>query len=189
MSKKLLNILLIFLISLVISVLILPSLFNAPLLSQASSESQLISYTIPKKFSLLLPTDLVPQNKIANDVNYFSFTNYQQELPPGELAPREAIETEITFNQKNIDVILQTRYQQATQYQEVVTKEGELKIDGQKAIRVWYEGGDWNFPNEISSYIPYNDQQTVVISSYYSPDNPNAVDIIERIHWSFRRLD
>jgi hypothetical protein len=189
MRQKLIGILLIFCASFVLSSGLIPYLFNAPVSSQTPVESTLKSYIIPKRFSILLPRDLIPENKIANDIDYFSFTNYKYELAAGEAVPTEAIETEITFSQKNLEIILQTRLRQANQYNETVTNQGNLTIDGQEARRVWYAGGEWNFPNEISSYIPYEDNQTVVISSYYSADNPTAVDTIQRIHWSFRRLD
>ena len=154
--------------------------------SHAQTNSSLIDYTVSNKFSLLIPPEWVPEGKLNSDSTYFSFTNYRHDLRGA--VPSDAIKTEVSFIEKKLDVVLQTRFQQANQYRESITKRGDLTIDGQPAVRVWYQGGGWNYANEISSYIPYAANQTVVISSYYNDDNSDAVDTIQRIHWSFRHL-
>ncbi len=187
MSKNYSKILFIFVSPLILSYFVLFGNLSYKNNSQAQTNSSLIDYTVPNKFSLLIPPEWVPEGKLNSDSTYFSFTNYKHDLR-GETVPSDAIKTEVSFIEKKLDVVLQTRFQQANQYHESITKRGDLTIDGQPAVRVWYEGGGWNYPNEISSYIPYAANQTVVISSYYNGDNSDAVDTIQRIHWSFRHL-
>ena len=99
------------------------------------------------------------------------------------------IKTEVIFIDTPLEEQLQSDIEVSTESGEQLTRFGRLDIDDKPAIRIWSEGGMWDFPNQISSYIHYSSDKTIVIHSYYDSRNSTAVDTIQRIHWSFRMLD
>jgi hypothetical protein len=64
-----------------------------------------------------------------------------------------------------------------------VIKTETVIIDGQEAIRAWKANtlGSGS-GRSISTYVRYNDQETIVINSDYSIENEADEAAIERVH-------
>lgn len=152
----------------------------------AKAELEFESHTIINKFSVLIPPNWNAKTQ-SNTDDFFILTNY--ELENEKTISTHSIKTEVIFIAEPLDVILENHFRAIKRSPEAIVRRGDTVIDGQSAKRVWYQGDGMNFPNTISSYISYDDYQTVVIHSYYHPENPIAVDTIEKIHWSFENLE
>ncbi len=169
--------------------LILPFLSIEPLFINkqnvhALAEANFENHTIINKFTVLIPADWQARTQSHTD-DFFIFTNYQME--DKKTISTESIKTEVVFLAEPLDVILGNRLRAIKYSQEHIVKQGDTIIDGKPAKRIWCEGDGINFTHSISSYIAYHDK-TVIIHSYYHPQNPVAVDTIERVHWSFKHL-
>ncbi|MDJ0635554.1 MAG: PsbP-related protein [Xenococcaceae cyanobacterium MO_188.B29] len=153
--------------------------------TDARAEINFESHTIINKFSILIPAKWNAKTQSSTD-DFFILTNY--EIDDNDYISTNSIKTEVIFLGEPVDVILDNHIRAIKNSKENIIKRGNIIIDGQSAIRVWYQGNGMDFPNSISSYIPYDNEQTVIIHSYYNPENPLAVDTIERVHWSFKNL-
>ncbi|MGK7934533.1 MAG: PsbP-related protein [Xenococcaceae cyanobacterium] len=180
MTKKILIFIYIFLTFLAIDY-ILVNQYN----TYAKAEINFESHTIINKFSVLIPATWHAKTQSSTD-DFFVLTNY--EMDDNDSISPNSIKTEVIFIGEPLDVILGNHVRAIKYSKENIIKQENIIIDGQSAIRVWYQGNGMGFPNTISSYIPYDRQQTVIIRSYYNPKNPLAVDTIERVHWSFKNL-
>lgn len=143
------------------------------------------SHTIINKFTVLIPGDWYAKTQ-SNTDDFFIFTNYEME--DKSTISTISIKTEVVFIAEPLDIILENRLRSIKYSKEDIIKQGDIIIDGQPAKRIWCQGEGIDFTHTISSYISYNQDQTVVIHSYYYPQNPEAVDTIERVHWSFKNL-
>ena len=154
--------------------------------THAKTEINFESHTIINKFSILIPTDWNAKTQSHTD-DFFILTNF--EIEDEEPISTNSIKTEVIFIAEPLDIILENHLRAIKHSNENIIRQGDIIIDGKAAKRIWYQGNGNTFPNTISSYIPYNNNETVVIHSYYHPDNPLAVDTIERVHWSFKNFD
>ena len=144
------------------------------------------SHTIINKFSISIPTDWNAKTQSDTD-DFFILTNY--EIENEKAISTNSIKTEVIFITEPIDIILDNHLRAIEHSQENIIRRGKIVIDGKSARRIWYQGNGITFPNTISSYIPYDSNKTVVIHSYYHPENTLAIDTIERIHWSFKNFE
>ena len=152
----------------------------------AKAEVNFESHTIINKFSVLIPTDWNAKTQSDTD-DFFILTNY--EMQDENIISTNSIKTEVIFIAEPLDIILENHLRAIKHSKEDIIRQGEILIDGKAAKRIWYQGDGITFPNTISSYIPYDNNETVVIHSYYHPENPLAVDTIERVHWSFKNFE
>ena len=154
--------------------------------TQAKAEINFESHTIINKFSVLIPNGW--KAKTQSDTNdFFVLTNFKTE--DNNAISTQSIKTEVIFISEPIDIILENHLRAIKHSQEDIIKQGNIIIDGKSAKRIWSQGTGITFPNTISSYISYGDNNTVVIHSYYYPENSLAVETIERIHWSFKNFE
>ena len=161
-------------------------LFDNKFNTYATAEINLESHTVNNKFSVLIPPNWNIETQSSTD-DFFILTNY--ETDDRQSISTQSIKTEVIFIEEPLDIILENHFRAIKKSTENIIKQGELTIDGQLAKRIWYQGDGLTLPNTISSYISYSHDQTVVIHSYYDPENPLAVDTIERIHWSFKNIE
>lgn len=143
------------------------------------------SHTIINKFAVLIPADWYASTQYHTD-DFFIFTNYAME-DKNDISTH-SIKTEVVFITEPLDIVLENRLRAIKHSQENIVKQGDVIIDGKPAKRIWCQGEGINFTHSISSYISYHQDKTVVIHSYYYPQNPVAIDTIERVHWSFKNL-
>jgi len=59
-------------------------------------------------------------------------------------------------------------------------------LGGQDAYRVWTTDTQFDFPDEMTTYVRYTPTQTIAVISYYTASNPSAVPTIQQIHGSLR---
>ena len=152
----------------------------------ANVETNFESHTITNKFSILIPTDWNAKTQSHTD-DFFILTNF--EIENEDTLSTHSIKTEVIYIAEPLNVILENHLRAIKHSQENIVRQGNITIDGQAAQRIWYQGNGMTLPNTISSYIPYDNGQTVIIHSYYHPENSLAVDTIERVHWSFKNFD
>lgn len=152
----------------------------------ALAETKFASHTIINKFAVLIPGDWNAKTQ-SNTDDFFIFTNYKMEDENG--ISIRSIKTEVLFIAEPLDIILENQLRAIENSPESIVKQGDISIDGKRAKRIWCRGKGIDFTHTISSFIAYNQNETVVIHSYYHPQNLNAVDTIERVHWSFKNLD
>ena len=152
----------------------------------AKAEINFESHTIINKFSVLIPNGWKTKTQSDTD-DFFVLTNFEME--DRNAISTQSIKTEVIFVAEPIDIILENHLRAIKHSKENIIKQGNILIDGKSAKRIWYQGNGMVFPNTISSYISYGDNTTVIIHSYYHPENTLAVETIERIHWSFKKFE
>lgn len=69
-----------------------------------------------------------------------------------------------------------------------LTRKGHLSVGGRKALRLWATDSDFGVES-IVTLVPYGNNETAYIASFYDKSNPAAIRVIQTIHWSFRVLD
>ena len=98
-------------------------------------------------------------------------TSIQNRQPSGSYQgyPADYINTEIYFRTENLEAAVahltrtnDSRYQPGT-----LTKQGTLTVGGKEAVRLWFEGGRFG-EDRMVTLIHYADEQTAVISSYFT---------------------
>ena len=172
-------------IYLILSFLSIDYLFIGNRNVHALAQGLFESHTIINKFTVLIPAHWNAKTQSHTD-DFFVFTNYEME--DKNTISTESIKTEVVFLTEPLDVIINNRLRAIKYSQESIIKKGDMIIDGKPAKRIWCQGEGIDFTHSISSYIAYDRDRTVIIHSYYHPQNPLAVDTIETVHWSFKHL-
>ena len=178
-------------ISAIISSAVFFSLFTtvSPLfktaISSAQSQNDFKTHTVDNKFSIQTPQNYTVEKTPSNIPIWTLWSSKNRNNI------NNVIKTEVSFFPQRFNDVVPPTNQRTIEGPTTVsiTKRGNLTIDNKPAVRLWVagEGTEFHFGNEIHSYIRDSNNTTVVIVSYYG-NNPNAVDTIQRIHWSFRSL-
>ncbi|MDJ0581841.1 PsbP-related protein [Crocosphaera sp.] len=154
-------------------------------ISSAQSQNNFKTHSVDNKFSIQTPQNYTVE-KTPSNIPIWTFWSSKNRNNNNNL-----IKTEVSFFPQRFNDVVPPSNQRTIEgpITATITKRGNLTIDNKPAVRLWVAGEDteFHFGNEIRSYIRYSNNTTVVIVSYYG-NNPNAVDTIQRIHWSFRSL-
>lgn len=145
------------------------------------------TYTEPNKFSIAYPAnwfDSSPQP----DYLVLS-TEKLSASSQGGVGSVDSIKTDIISIPEAYESAVKKGLIEANGQGAKLIKKGDITIGGNKALRLWLNVSGADFPNAIVSYINYSSDRTAVIISGYNAQNPKAVDTIQRIHWSFRKLE
>jgi hypothetical protein len=145
------------------------------------------TYTQPNKFSIAYPAkwfDTSPQP----DYLVIS-TEKLSASAQAEIGAVDSIKTDVIFVPEAYETAVEKGLAEAKGEGSLLTRKGEVTIGGNEALRLWVNFAGADFPNAIVSYIHYSDDKTAVIISGYNAENPQAVDTIQRVHWSFRKLE
>lgn len=163
-----------------VGVLPTPYSMNRVEASSAQTAKQFKTYRSPKVFSIQYPSGW-NVNKTHN--KYVAITNYKPRVGGGT----NFIKTEITFAQGSMEKTFNKGISNNTEHNAIITKREKLTIGGRQALRFWVtDNSGFDFPNIIITYIRYNNNQTAIVSSYYTSSNTSAVGTIQRIHQSFK---
>ncbi len=118
--------------------------------------------------------------------NYLILSNYSPKVG-GRIAPEQAIKTDITVVPESFESIVR-RYSRGTTTLSGsrIVGRGATILGGQDAYRVWTTDTQFDFPDEMTTYVRYTPTQTIAVISYYTASNPSAVPTIQQIHGSLR---
>jgi PsbP-like protein len=124
-----------------------------------------------------------PDHWIISSVSGDYIIIYNQEPPQigGGEAPLYMIKTDASISPESFENF---PYPSRGGTQKTIRVQN-LTIDGQEALRIWYEN-DGDFQNTIVTYIRLNNFETASIASYYSVENQAAEAAIEAVHDSFK---
>ncbi|HEY9876736.1 MAG TPA: PsbP-related protein [Candidatus Obscuribacterales bacterium] len=173
-------------ISTVTLLLILP--LSYPNTGIQSSVAQAVrrfqTYTSPKLFSIQYPS-----NWFVNATNrrYVIITNYKPQVGGGE-APANYMKTDITFMPGSLETAVSQSIASTRKNFDKILKRETITVAGREAVRIWITGSGFDFPDTIVTYVRYTNKETATMATFYTKSNSSAVDIIKRIHGSFRLI-
>ncbi|MEM6251493.1 MAG: hypothetical protein AAF821_01095 [Cyanobacteria bacterium P01_D01_bin.156] len=107
---------------------------------------------------------------------------FQDEYGVALVSAQDTIRTDIVLVRENPDVLVPQRLEQIVSEAVAVRRYSLVTIDGQSGFRMWYESdaNQWT----LVTFIGYEDQQTVVLTSEYVPD-VNIEAVAMAVHDSF----
>lgn len=163
-----------------VGVLPIPYSMNRVEASLAQPVRQFKTYRSPKTFSIQYPSGW---NVNRTHKKFVTITNYQPRVGGGT----NFIKTEISFTQSSMETSFKRGISNNTEHNAMITKREKLTVGGRQALRLWItDDSGFDLPNSVTTYIRYNNNETAVVSSYYTRSNSSAVDTIQRIHRSFK---
>lgn len=140
-------------------------------------------HTEPGVYTIDYPADWLLAKPAA------SITSIQNRQPSGNHSgyPPNYVNTEIYFRSQSLEAATQhllrtndTRYQPGT-----LTKQGALTVGEKEAVRLWFEAGQFG-EDRLVTLVRYADDQTAVVSSYFTSGETWSIPTLQNIHWSFR---
>jgi len=173
------------LVSVIAPSIVVPSFPSGGLASQTANLFTTLTApaNFPVQFSIQYPTGWRVNSEAQN---YIILTNYSQPTVRDGVAPVSAIKTDISLLPESLERIIQQNQQARREDDSQIIRRGRFKLAGRDGFRLWTTDSSFDFPDSIISYIRYDETRTIVIASFYTASNPNAIAIIQRIHSSFR---
>ncbi|KAB8332988.1 hypothetical protein SD80_014020 [Scytonema tolypothrichoides VB-61278] len=100
--------------------------------------------------------------------------------------PADFIKTDVQIISENFQTSFTQHLTFSKEDGERLVKKENIKIDGKNAVRLWYSGGE---TETVMTLLPYKDNNTVCIATFYTTNYSNYIPIIEKMHSSFKVLD
>jgi hypothetical protein len=166
----------------VLGILPIPSSITQIEVSAAQTVTKFKTYVSPKIFSIQYPS---AWNVDGTNRKYVMITNYKPKLGGGT-APANFVKTDISFVSGSLETAFNRTISNSTDNYSTITKRERLTIGGRQALRLWITSSGFDFPDIVSTYIRYKNNETAVVSSFYTRSNSSALGNIQRIHSSFR---
>lgn len=149
------------------------------------AQTKFVTFTQPNFFSIQHPSGWAIDKSASN---YITIWSRRPSGSGGGTAPPDLIKTDITLTDGSLETAVKREIASSQEHNSTIKRRSNLTINGRNAVRVHLTGGGFAFPDTVLSFIRYNNQQTVVIASYYTASNSRASATIERVHGSFRLL-
>lgn len=155
--------------------------------SAAQTRTELQTFVLPNEFSISYPAGwFVRHTSNPPDTFPRELVIITSKKPPkigGDGLPPDVVKTDIQINPGSFETNRNQLTQVTREDGSKVTRIGKTVVGGREAYRIWssYFGA-----NSISTLIRYTNDETVSISSYYASQNSSAIELIQRIHGSFR---
>lgn len=99
--------------------------------------------------------------------------------------PDDLVKTDVEIISESFQKQLNLLTSSAREDGEKLVKRENIKVNGKSAVRLWFTGGE---TEAIITILPYKENQTAYIASFYTISNPKSIPIIETIHSSFKIL-
>lgn len=100
--------------------------------------------------------------------------------------PPDFIKTDVQIISENFQTSFTQHLTFSQEDGDRLVKKENMKIDGKNAVRLWYSGGE---TETVMTLLPYKDNNTVCIATFYTTNNSNYIPVIEKMHSSFKVLD
>lgn len=101
----------------------------------------------------------------------------------GAFKPEE-IKTEVFYLSKSFETVTQEMLD--NRRGSSILKVGKISINGRDSIRIWTGFGK---AEDIYSLIRYRNNKTFIVASYTGGLNQNKIDLIQKMHWSFKIIE
>ena len=113
-------------------------------------------------------------------------TNRKMAITNGESMPENFIKTDVQIVLEKMHKTFTQNLTFSEQNGERLVKKENIEVNGKNGMRLWYSGG---VTKTIITLLPYKDNNTACITTFYTTNNSNYIPIIEKIHSSFKVLD
>jgi hypothetical protein len=107
------------------------------------------------------------------------------EIVSPRVAPTVSIHTQVQLLRENPEVVIERGIDGLISEQVRVGRYNLVTVNGHSGIRLWVSDRAGERANAVVTYIGYGDAQTVVLTSEYSSDDPEAESIVVQMHDSF----
>jgi hypothetical protein len=113
-------------------------------------------------------------------------TNQKMTTTGGGGFPPDFIKTDVQIISENFQTSFTQHLTFSTEDGDRLVKKENMIINGKHAVRLWYTGGE---TETMMTLLPYKDNYTVCIATFYTRNNSNYIPVIEKMHSSFKVLD
>jgi hypothetical protein len=111
------------------------------------------------------------------------------EIVSTEPDPTMDIHTKVQLLRENPDAVVNRSIDAFVAEEVLVRRYSLVRVDNQSGFRIWMgnhrDQQSGMQGNAIATFIGYGEDQTAVLLSQYSPDNPEAEELILQMHDSF----
>ena len=166
---------------------------NLPQASTMPQTTRLTTYVVPDEFSIQHPTGWFVERTVAQPDQIPRQIIVIQNLQPPKatsilMPPPNLIKTVIRIERDSFETVANQVISGIGMDGGTLTRKGRLSVGGREALRLWatnvYLGHEG-----IVTLVPYRNNETAFIASYYDKSNSTAIRVIQTMHWSFRVID
>lgn len=145
---------------------------------------KLNTYTSPSGFSIQHPPGWYIDDSGLNEQRRVTIQNFPFKESGSGAFKLEEIKTEVFYLSKSLETVTQEMLD--NRRDSSILKVGKTNINGREYIRIW--AGFGNTEN-IYSLVRYRNNKTFIVASYTGGLNQNKIDLIQKMHWSFKIIE
>ncbi|MBW4591557.1 MAG: hypothetical protein KME46_01180 [Brasilonema angustatum HA4187-MV1] len=112
-------------------------------------------------------------------------TNLKMAIRGGGKIPQNFIKTDVQIISEKIQTTFTENLSYSEENGERLVKKENINVDGKNGMRMWYSSGE---TETMITLLPYKDNNTACITTFYTRNNSNYIPIFEKIHSSFKVL-
>ncbi len=118
--------------------------------------------------------------------NYRLITNRKISDTGGGRFPDYLIKTDLTILDEKFQIALNKIASPPKEDGARLIKRENAKVDGKNAVRLWFTGKEGEM---LITLLPYKQNKTAYIITFYTKNNSKIAPTIERMHLSFKSLN
>ncbi|MBP5971716.1 hypothetical protein HW132_02945 [Brasilonema sp. CT11] len=113
-------------------------------------------------------------------------TNIKMAKRGGGIISQNFIKTDVQIISEKIQTTFSENLSYSEENGDRLVKKEKINVDGKNGMRMWYSSGE---TETMITLLPYKDNYTACITTFYTRNNSNYIPIFEKIHSSFKVLN